>query len=79
MRHCDSCDIDHTNWQCPRCGGSSQVRVVSDPPTTVEADDELLAEDVRASRPTLAELVRQGLKKGYIKSVGEYVNGRFKS
>lgn len=74
MHYCPRCDKHYTNATCPRCGAKPQVNpIVSDPPTTMEVDEEMI---VKASRPSLAALVKQGLKAGLIKVVPDYQQHR---
>ena len=84
MRYCDTCDIEHTNVHCPRCGTSNRVQpegtwhstFVSDPPSSVaDVTDEQVEQ---ASRPSLATLVKAGLKKGYIHIVPDYTQFKAK-
>ena len=85
MRYCEHCDIEHTNPACPKCGvrnparhqsrndGAEPVRTstfVSDPPSTLDTVIE------EASRPTLAALVKQGIKRGLITPVQDYASKR---
>jgi hypothetical protein len=78
MRYCQHCDIEHTNVACPKCGARNPARhqpradVVSDPPTRLDAMIE------EASRPTLASLVKQGIKRGLITPVQDYASKRSK-
>lgn len=73
MHHCEHCDIKFTNPRCPRCG---RAPVVSEVPTTVVStppdEGELEMMVAKASRPSLASLVKRGLKAGYIHTVPDY-------
>lgn len=71
--YCDHCDHSFTNTRCPRCGGPPSSRVVS-------GVDEIMDSMVEQhSRPSLATLVRAGLKQGLITVLPEYVSGRKRS
>ena len=79
MNYCDHCDRQFSNPRCPRCGALPAPRgrdhddtgqdrpIVSDPP------DSLVEQH---SRPTLASLVRAGLRQGIIHVLPEYVAGK---
>lgn len=76
MHYCARCDKQFSNPTCPRCGAKPQVNpIVSEPPTTMEVDEEMV---VKATRPSLANLVRQGLKKGLIQVMPDYAQFRKK-
>lgn len=74
MHYCHVCKISYTNPRCPRCGAAwvrenaePQVSpIVSDPDTRL---DTMVSE---ASRPTLASLVRRGLRSGLIQPMQDY-------
>ena len=81
MRHCENCEVDFTNPTCPLCGARPASRrqprtedvprhstFVSDPDDTM---DHMVQQ---ASRPTLASLVKRGLKKGLIKPIHDYAS-----
>jgi hypothetical protein len=83
MRYCENCDIEHTNVACPKCGARNPTRhllahdvpvrddtLVSDPPDRLDTMIEA------ASRPTLASLVKQGIKRGLITPVQDYASRR---
>lgn len=82
--YCEHCEREFTNPRCPRCGGpparkqGSEQRpsdpVVSDGILSDPADrlDDMIEE---ASRPTLASLLRKGIKSGLIKPAHEYNQG----
>lgn len=73
---CENCGRDFTNHRCPRCGGlpastpKSQVKA----PLSVSEDrlDNMIE---HASRPTLASLLKRGIKSGLIKPTHDYQSG----
>lgn len=75
MTHwCNRCDREFTNARCPRCGnyparGRDHDDPAQDRPIVSEVPDSLVAQ---ASRPTLASLVKAGVKKGLIQIMPEY-------
>lgn len=73
MHRCERCKITYRNPRCPKCGDRPDT-FVSDPPASVGTDEQMVAQFAKANRPTLAELVRRGLKAGYIKTVAAYGN-----
>lgn len=79
MHYCDHCDRQFTNPRCPRCGGlpTPRGRDHDDPgqdhPIVSEVPDTFIEQH---SRPTLASLVKAGLKKGIIHVMPEYVQGK---
>ena len=89
MTHwCNHCDREFSNPRCPRCGGLPTPRgrdhddpaqdrpILSDPLSTVETDEDLVE---RTARPSLASLVKAGLKQGIIHVIPEYVAGKRRS
>jgi hypothetical protein len=78
--HCDHCDIRFSNPRCPRCGGPPSRAFESAKrrhPTSrnVSEDDDRVDDMVQqASRPTLASLVKAGLKRGLIQPVHDYAS-----
>jgi hypothetical protein len=84
MRYCETCEVEHTNPTCPRCGARNPSRhqprehhedvrhstFVSDPPDRLDHMVE------QASRPTLASLVKQGIQRGLITPVQDYASKR---
>jgi hypothetical protein len=83
MRHCEYCDIEHTNLDCPRCGRRTPSRhaqrdealpntdtYVSDPSDSLDHMVET------ASRPSLSTLIKRGLDSGAIKPVHDYASAR---
>ncbi len=81
MRHCNHCDIEFTNPTCPRCGRppASLGKPSRPPHTSVVEQGEVSDPDATldtmveaASRPTLASLVKAGIKRGLIQPMAEY-------
>lgn len=74
--HCQHCDIEFTNPRCPRC--DRKPAIVSGVPSSVDPtppdEEELDAMVARASRPSLASLVKRGLRAGYIATVADYAH-----
>lgn len=85
MTHwCNRCDREFSNPRCPRCGSypargrdhddpAHDRPFVSEVDATVETDEELVE---RTARPSLATLVKAGLKQGIIHVLPEYVAGK---
>lgn len=80
MRYCEACDKEFTNPTCPRCGARPTSRHQDRPDPEVpristfvsDPDDRLDAMIEKASRPTLAQLVKRGVKAGLIQVMPEY-------
>lgn len=79
MRLCENCDLETPNMRCPRCQMHTVKAhdheplprtntFVSDPPGSL--DDVIEA----ASRPSLASLVKAGLKRGLIQPIHDYAS-----
>ena len=77
MAHfCENCGRDFTNPSCPRCGGPpSRVLPPADHEPVSVADDSLDHMIERASRPTLASLLKRGIDSGLIKPAHDYAAG----
>ena len=70
--HCENCARDFTNPRCPRCGGPP-ASSIKDPVSVPEASLDDMIE--HASRPTLASLLKRGIKSGLIKPTHDYNSG----
>jgi predicted amidophosphoribosyltransferase len=71
---CDNCGRDFTNLRCPRCGGPPASTPKEPAPVSVPEDRlDIMIE--HASRPTLASLLKQGIKSGLIKPTHDYQQG----
>lgn len=77
MAHfCENCDKDFTNARCPRCGGLPAASPSNPVEVPVSEDDARLDTMIEhASRPTLASLLKRGIKSGLIKPTHDYSNG----
>jgi hypothetical protein len=77
--YCEHCDREFTNPRCPRCGGAPARKSISDPikDSRIVSEVEPRLDDMieQASRPTLASLLRKGIKTGLIKPAHEYNTG----
>ena len=67
---CENCARDFTNPTCPRCGGPPARKV----PVSVP-EDRLDVMIEHASRPTLASLLKRGIRTGLIKPTHDYQSG----
>lgn len=87
VHYCDYCDRTFSNPRCPMCNRPPARRApdppgpevqpistfVSGPEGRVETDEDLVE---RTSRPSLATLVKRGLKAGLIHVMPEYAQGK---
>lgn len=77
--YCDHCDRQFTNPKCPRCGGPpasrSKVETGVDTGPLSDLDDSLDDMVEKASLPTLASLLKRGIKSGLIKPTHDYSHG----
>lgn len=73
---CENCGRDFTNPTCPRCGGrpASSKQGIFPEPLSVP-DDSLDTMIEKASRPTLASLLKRGIHSGLIKPTHDYNSG----
>ena len=77
---CEPCQRQFTNPKCPRCGGlpSTAQATPADPAMSVpDATLDTMIE--RASRPTLASLLKRGVASGAITPSHEYSAGDVRS
>jgi hypothetical protein len=76
MFFCEECGRDHTNPTCPRCGrigGRPKPNEFIEPVSVV--DDSLDSLIEKASRPSLATLLKRGIKNGTIVPTHDYAGG----
>lgn len=75
VHFCDNCGRDFTNVRCPRCGGPPSPKAQAEPPPLSVPEDRLDSMIEHASRPTLASLLKRGIKSGLIKPTHDYQSG----
>ena len=89
MAHwCETCGREFSNLRCPRCGGPPHTEneeheehgpepVVLNPEPSVVSDPDATLDTMveKASRPTLASLLKRGVESGLITPSQEYSAG----